>query len=179
MTGGVAFTRELENWAGLAGYELTPAARAHDGRAVFWNKGGEVRLLVAARDDGWFVLTDSDRLGEEQFVLAAVSLPVVEKYLWGSFGLSIRSRRGMPDIKLPYAANDVDHGFSIGVVQFDGRERQALLDSAGQPVAVCGGGALMGTRDMARLSLYLNSTVPQIQESFENTDGRPLFRPRT
>jgi hypothetical protein len=123
MTDGIEISSSLQEWANLAGYTLTPASTAHDGRALFWSAGGEVRLFIESRGDGWFIVTRSDRLGEEHFEFAAKSSTTLDKYLFGSFGQSIRSNRGLPVIPMPRSLDEVSAGFSVDTRQFDGIER--------------------------------------------------------
>lgn len=83
--------------------------------------------------------------------------------------------RRPPRLVRPRTAADVYDGFHIGTVDFGGRSRFGLTNPAGDTIAVAAGDELTGTLRLAELSLYVNSTVADIKESFESADGRPLF----
>jgi hypothetical protein len=176
MTDGIEISSSLQEWATLAGYTLTPASTAHDGRALFWSAGGEVRLFIESRDDGWFIVTRSDRLGEEHFEFAAKSSTTLDKYLFGSFGQSIRSNRGLPVIPMPRSLDEVSAGFSVETRQFDGIERLALIAPDGSVAGISSGGKLIATASLIELSLYLTATIEEIMASSLDPDGKPLFR---
>lgn len=176
MTGGIEVSRQLQEWAALAGYALTPAAVAQDGRALFWSAGGEVRLYLGSRDDGWFVVTRSDRMGDEYFKFAAPSMSVIEKYFYGNFGQAIRSSRDLPIIPMPKSEDEVSQGFSIETRQFDDVERFALVAPDGSVVGISSGGKLLASALLVELSLYLTATIEDIMASFLDPDGKPLFR---
>lgn len=146
---------------------------------MFWNRGGETRFLVRFQDN-WLVVTSSERLGDEQFELAATSLFVVERFFFGNFGEDIRSGRRIdgrrpPRLAQPRTAADVYDGFRIGRINFGGRSHLGLNDPAGKTIAVAAGDELTGTMRLAELSLYVNSKVSEIKESFQSPDGQPLF----
>lgn len=181
MTDGFEISRGLEQWGTLAGYTLTHASYAHDGRALFWSAGGEVRLFVQLRDDGWYVITRSERLGEEYFSFAAPLMSTLERYLFGKFGRSIRSDRGLPLVPMPTSLDEVSSGFFIEARFFDGVERLTLISHDGYDgtvAAICGGGKLIATAALAELSLYLTTPVNDIMASFLAADGKPLFAPQ-
>ena len=87
MTRVIEVSQRLEQWAKLADYAVTSGARRPDGRPVFWSALGETRLFVGRNQDGWLVITDSDRMESESFILAAPSIDTIEKYLFGRFGM--------------------------------------------------------------------------------------------
>lgn len=176
MTDVIRISHTLEQWGALAGYSLTPASSAHDGRALFWSAGGEVRLFVGSRDDGWFMITRSERLGEEHFKFAAPSMSVIEKHLMGSFGQSIRTRRDLPVIPMPKSVDELSAGFSIETRQFDGVERLALVAPDGSVVGISGGGKLLASALLIELSIYLTATIEDIMASFLDPEGKPLFK---
>lgn len=175
MANGTDISAALQGWAQLAGYTLTPGRVTDDGRAIFYNEGGEVRYFIESRSDTWFVVTESDRMGQEYLVLAARSLDVVEKYFFGVFGSTVRSRRGLPEVRLPSSADDVGDGFTLDDLEFDGRRCRGLIDPAGRVVAVSSGDTLSGTWELAPLWLYLTAADDEIMQSFQDPAGRPLF----
>lgn len=175
MTDLIEISPRLEEWAALAGYTLTPGSRTRDGRAMFWSPGGEVRYFIGANHDGWFIVTDSDRLGPEYLDLAAPSMATIERYFFGKFGRFIRSRKDLPRVQTPIAREEVSAGFTIGARMFEGVERLALIAPSGSEVAVSSGDELSGTADLVKLSLYLTATMEDIVTSYLDPDGKPLF----
>ncbi|WP_082984400.1 TNT antitoxin family protein [Mycobacterium sp. 1465703.0] len=177
MTDQIEISPRLEQWANLAGYTLTPASATNDGRPLFWSASGETRLFIARRREGWFVLTDSDRMESEGFVLAASSIDTIEKYLFGRFGRYIRSARGLPRVGVSTSANQQPPNFSIETRDFEGVERFALIDSDGSPVAISSADMITATSELKKLALYLAATTDQIEASALDSEGRPLFNP--
>jgi hypothetical protein len=175
MTASIQISRQLEEWASLAGYSLTPGSSTSDGRAMLWSAGGEVRYFIGSNDGDWFIITDSDRLGSENFKLAAVSMSTVEKYLFGMFGEYIRSKRSLPPVNVPIAKDEISAEFTIQKSVFESANRLALIHSDGSPLAFSSADPVYGTMELAGLSLYLTATVDDITAAFLNPDGRPLF----
>jgi hypothetical protein len=175
MTTSINISRRLDEWATLAGYTLTPGASTADGRAMFWSAGGEVRYFIGASDNGWFVLTDSDRLGPEHFKLAADSMITMEKYLFGKFGAFIRNKRNLPRIEIPIAKEDVATGFSIDYRPYEDGQRTALVGPNGSILAFSSADLLYGTMELVGLSIYLTASIDDITAAFLSPDGRPLF----
>lgn len=178
MTEPVEISPQLEEWAGRADYALTPGVRTDDGRAVFWASLGEIRLFIGRTDEGWFVITDSDRMGPEHFILAAPSMVTIEKYLLGRFYPAIRSKLNLPRIRVPVAPDELPAGYSIDTRQFEGVGRLALIASDGSTVAVSSTDRVTGTAELVRLSLFSTASNEDIAASALDLDGKPLFRRR-
>ncbi|WP_082958063.1 TNT antitoxin family protein [Mycobacterium alsense] len=167
MSTGVELTQDLQAWLRLAGLDLIQGSRTADGRAVIWNKGGEVRYFIGVIE-GWYVITSSDRMGPETYSFAADSMSVLEKYLYGAFGGSVRSDE-LPSIRTPFERNELRPNYSIGEKSFAGRDRHTLIDRSGKTVAI-------GAIDrLVELSHYLDAPVETIKSSFLAPDGKPLF----
>ncbi len=145
---------------------------------MFWSPGGEVRYFVGANDDNWFIITDSDRLGPENFRLAANSISTIEKYFFGTFGEFIRAKRGLPRIRIPIAKEEIAAGFTIDYRPFEHIDRLALIDPEGTALAFSSADLFYGTMELVGLSIYLTATVDDITATFLNPDGRPLFERR-
>jgi Immunity protein 61 len=176
MTDPIEISPRLEEWGRLAGYALTPGSRTDDGRAVFWASLGEVRLLIGRDATGWFVITDSDRMGPEHFILAAPTIDTIERYFFGRFCQSIRSRRELPRVRLPISEEEISPHFSLDSRYFDGVQRLALIASDGSTVAISSADRLTGTAELVKLSLYLTATIDEIVASGLDPDGKPLFK---
>lgn len=177
MTGGTVLSQRLEQWAKLADYTLTSGSSTTDRRPVFWSALGETRLFIG-RKDGWLVLTDSDRMESENFVLAASTIETIEKYLFGRFGMYIRSARGLPRVGVPIAANEAQSTFSIETRDFEGVERFALIAPDGSTVAIGSADKITATAELKRLALYLTATIDEIEASAIDPEGKPLFERR-
>jgi hypothetical protein len=146
---------------------MVQGSQTDDGRTIIWNKGGEVRWFIDVIDN-WYVITSSDRMGPETYDFAAVSLPVIEKYLYGTFGGSTRSD-DLPDIRAPFQRDELRPGYSIGEKAFAGRRRHTLIDRTGKVVAIA------GIEDLVELSHYLDVPVDIIKDSYLAPNGKPLF----
>lgn len=178
MTGGIEVSQRLEQWAKLADYTLTPSSSTTDGRPIFWSALGETRLFVGNRQDGWLVITDSDRMESENFVLAAPSIETIEKYLFGRFGMYIRSARGLPRVGVPVAANEVSSNFSVETRDYEGVQRFALIGPDGSTVAIGSADKVTATVELKKLAIYLTATIDEIEASVKDPDGKPLFERR-
>ncbi|GAB7145253.1 TNT antitoxin family protein [Mycobacterium riyadhense] len=170
MTNNVDLSAELEDWVRLAGLEVMQGSQANDGRTVIWNKGGEIRYFITVID-GCYVITSSDRMSAEVFHFAAVARSLVEKYLFGRFGGSVRKIRGLQRVRKPFFPDELRPGYTIGKVFFASRERDALIDSTGAMVAIAAADRLV------ELSHYMDTTVDVITDSFLDPEGGPLFTP--
>lgn len=167
MTAGVDLSSDLQAWVRRAGLEMIQGSQTHDGRTIIWNKGGEVRYFIDLIDD-WYVITSSDRMGPENYQFAAESMPVIEKYLYGAFGGSVRSD-DLPYIRVPFQRDELRLGYSVGKKMFAGRERHTLIDRTGKVVAIT------AVDRLVELSHYLDASVEVIKDSYLAPDGKPLF----
>lgn len=167
MITSVDLSIELRDWIRLAGLDMIQGSQANDGRTVIWNNLGEVRYFIDVVD-GWYVIISSDRMGPETFEFAGESMPVVEKYLYGAFGGSVRSE-DLPYIRAPFQRDELRPGYSIGKQVFAGRERHTLIDRAGKVVAIA------AVDRLVELSHYLEVSVDVIKNSYLAPDGKPLF----
>ncbi|BBY01274.1 TNT antitoxin family protein [Mycobacterium seoulense] len=167
MAGVVDLSPGLQRWVRLAGLEMLQGTQTNDGRTIIWNTGGEVRYFIGVVDE-WYVITSSDRMGPEAFEFAGRTMSVVEKYLYGLFGLSVRGEN-LPSIRIPFRRDELRAGYSIGVLTFAGRERHTLIDERGVEVAIA------GVEDLVELSHYINATEKMVEESYLAADGKPIF----
>jgi hypothetical protein len=164
---GVDLSNELQDWLRRSGLDMTQGSQAHDGRTIIWNRHGEVRYFIDDLD-GWCVITCSDRMSPEAYEFSAASMPIIEKYLYGAFGASVRGD-DLPDIRVPFRRDELRPGYSIGKQEFAGRERHTLIDRTGRAVAIA------GVEDLVELSHYLDVPVDVIKSSYLAPDGKPLF----
>ncbi|GBG39292.1 Imm61 family immunity protein [Mycobacterium montefiorense] len=174
----VEISPELEEWGKLAGYTLTHGSQTVDGRAVFSASLGEIRLLIGRSENGLFIITDSDRLGPEQFILAAPLMTTIERYFIGRLGLAIRNQQNLPRVRVPISAEELPPAFSIDVRQFGDAEHWALVTADGALVAIGSTDQITGTADLVRLSFFLTATIEEIFTSALDEDGKPLFELR-
>jgi hypothetical protein len=168
VTAGVDLTTDLETWIRFAGLDMIQGSQAEDSRTVIWNTGGEVRYFIDVVG-GWYVITTSDRLGPETYEFAAESMSIIEKYLYGVFGDSVRQGEKLPHIRSPFNRDELKAGYSIGKQEFAGRERHILIDPTGNGVAITAVDRLVG------LSHLLDVSVDVIKGSYLAPDGKPLF----
>jgi Immunity protein 61 len=168
MTRSVDLSTDLRDWIRFAGLDLLQGSQTADGRTVIWNKGGEIRYFIDFVD-GYYVITSSDRMDTEKFHFGTVTAVLLEKYLCGHFGGSVRRVRGLQRVRKPFSLEELAQGCTIGKRTFAERERATLIDSTGTVVAI-------GAVDrLVELSHYLDVTVVSIEDSFLDPEGAPLF----
>ncbi|MBV8789866.1 MAG: TNT antitoxin family protein [Mycobacterium sp.] len=168
MTSSVDLSVGLQDWVRLAGMDLTQGSRTQDGRTVIWNKGGEIRYFINSVGS-YYVITTSDRMGPEYFNLAALTMGLIEKYLYGRFGGSVRKREGLTRIQKPFSRDELKPGYRFGTVTFAGRERDSLIDGTGSMAAIAADDRLV------EISHYIDVPIETIKDSFLDADGKPLF----
>ncbi|WP_407688871.1 TNT antitoxin family protein [Mycobacterium sp. HUMS_1102779] len=167
MTSSVDLTPDVQHWLRLAGLDMIQGSQTNDGRTIIWNSGGEVRNFIDF-SDGWYIITESDRMGPEAFSFAGASMQIIEKYLYGAFGGVVRGD-DLPSVRVPFDREELYPGYSIGKVLFEGRERRTLVDHAGKVVAIA------AIDRLVELSHYLNVSIEIIKGSYLAADGKPLF----
>jgi len=158
----------MQDWVRLAGMELIQGSQSKDGRTEIWNRGGERRYFIGVME-GYFVVTSSDRMAAEKFHLGALTMELLEKYLYGHFGGSVRKARRLPRVQKPFRRDELKHGFRIEEVVFAGQQEDALLDPAGLIVAIAADDRLV------ELSHYVEASSDVIRDSFLDPEGSPLF----
>jgi hypothetical protein len=146
---------------------MIQGSQTNDHRTIIWNKGGEVRYFIDELDV-WYIITSSDRMGPETHSFAAESMSVLEKYLYGKFGGSVRSD-DLPSIRAPFERDELRQGYSIGQQVFAGRERHSLIGPTGKIMAIA------AVDRLVELSHYLDVPVETIKNSYLAADGKPLF----
>ncbi|WP_079276812.1 Imm61 family immunity protein [Mycobacteroides abscessus] len=168
----VDLSRGLCEWARRAGYQVSQGSVCPDGRTVVWSGGGEIRIFIGQRPDGWFQMTDSERMQDEGFLLCAVSMDVVERFLYARFGSYIRAA-DFP--LLNYPAAPLRDGWTTISVTLDGVRRLALIDPSKHSVAAVSADPITGNAQLAELSVCLSADLQELEESFLSPNGRPLF----
>jgi hypothetical protein len=160
---------ELVDWARQAGYAFRPSGQL--GAALFWtDPGGETRLFVRS-SDGLVVLSSADRGEAEVFVLSSPRIEIVEDYLWDFFGSDVRSKRRLPWLEVPTTYAQLAEGFAIA----RGDDGFAYLtEGEGERLAQVRDGDV-GMMDLVLLSHLAGHSVPDIKQSYESPDGRPIF----
>jgi len=170
----ISVSDELRNWAQSAGY----AVDNEDGsthQIMFWSRGGETRYFVKATADGWVQVDCSDRLQPEYFLFSGNSINVVERYLFGLFGNAMRSHRRLPLLATPMTEDELAGGYGIELRQVAGKDRYTLVTKSIGAVAIASGGKVSAYEDLVPLSVYLETPIAEIEQSFTSDDGRPLF----
>ena len=168
MTGSVDLSTGLQDWARLAGMDLVQGSRTQDGRTVLWNKGGEIRYFINLTDS-YYVITMSDRTSPEYFNFAAPTMELIEKYLYGRFGGSVRKAHGLKRLQKPFTRDELKQGYSFGKITFADRERETLIDRDGSTAAIAADDRLV------EMSHYVDVPVETIKNSFLDPAGKPLF----
>jgi hypothetical protein len=178
---GVGISSDLRAWALDAGFILTPVDK--DGRSMFSTSDSEIRYFVEKVDEGWFRVTSSNRMGPEQFEMAAPSLSTIEAYFYGSFGADIRDNAEMieatPDTRRldgrfqisPATDEELAH---LQLVYDDDEPYLALFDQAGV-IAVDGFDVEMANMRLNDLAVYLSHDKDEIRAAFTAADGGRLL----
>lgn len=161
----------LITWAALAHYAFTP--QDHSGAALFWtDPGGEIRLYLRRVADD-YVLTQTERASEEYFRLSSPEMDTVERYLYSEFGWDVRLYKHLPRMITPSKATEIAVGYRIDDPDPDGF--RVLFDSKGNRVATAQG-STVGMSTLVELSHLVSSPLDDIIDSYQDPDGRPLFR---
>lgn len=164
------FSSELVDLAADAGYALTP--QDHSGAAVFWtDPGGEIRLYVRSSSDG-YTITTAERASDEQFDLFAPSMDTIERYLVSKFATRVRSRQGLPRLKIPTTVDSIAAGYRIGDAGAEGF--RTLFDDQGRVVATALGNMSAVTK-LVKLSHLVSPPLADVLAAFSDPQGRPLF----
>lgn len=162
---------QLIAWAATAHYAFTP--QDHSGAALFWtDPGGETRLYLRRVADD-YVLTQADRASEEHFQLSSPQMDTMERYLYSEFGWDVRLYKQLPRLKTPSKATEIANGYRIDDPDPDGF--RVLYDSKGNRVATARG-RVDGLSTLVELSHLVSSPLEDIIASYQDPDGRPLFR---
>jgi hypothetical protein len=166
----IEVSEELVTWAARAGYGRS----AEDGSSasIFWtNPGGELRYYIREAGDGWNVLTFATRSSPEQFELATVSMPILEKYLYSLFGADIRQQSGLRRLtigtKRDFIADD------CALSELDGEGYRTLL-YRDDPVARATD-PVSSVSKLTKLSQLLAVSIEEIEAAYLSEDGAPLF----
>lgn len=178
-------SQQSTEWAVLAGFQVTQGSEKAstadaetDGRPVIWTNHGEIRFYIGPHPSGWFVVTISERMADEELVFAAESIAIIELYLFGQFGWSIRSSMRLPLLQHPTSIDEMAAGYTVRMVSFDGRQRLALIDPTGSAIAMTAAGKIVGMAELICLSWYLDSSVDTLKTSYLDPFGQPLFTVR-
>ncbi|MGH3638624.1 MAG: Imm61 family immunity protein [Mycobacterium sp.] len=175
MSDSAELSVELLDWARRAGYTLTAADR--EGVLTLWSDpGGEVRYYLRRREDGWYLLTRSSRDSDEQFVLAAVSREILERFLYGVFGTVIRDDHKLPFLQKPWNPADVASGYSLSEMSEGGYRTLSRMDSG--PVAVAREKTI-SLMNLVPLSHFLKLSISELEASYLSDSGGPLLSGRS
>ena len=159
---------DLVGWAELAGYSY-----AREGDAILlYSSGGETCYYIR-RDhdrDPWIIVTESDRGGGEEFVVAAASQAILEKYFWNDFGFDIRMARRQPRLVFPTKPEELPSGYLIEELN----DRLVLTDSRGALIAR-GRNSSTGRSLLVELAAIVGYSAQELKESYLNPDGKPIF----
>jgi hypothetical protein len=164
-------SRSLVDWALRAGYDYRPES---DGQPpAFFNSGGEERFYLrrSPEVEGWIIVTNASRSGDEQYSFAARDLYVAERYFWELFGFDIRSRERMKRLDIPVSADQVATGFHI---DYPARGQSALVDANGDRVMVTSSD-VGDIATLVQVSHLLSVTTQELIDSFLDAGGRPAF----
>lgn len=167
---------ELLRWTCLAGYEVSDT---HDGRVIFFNAGGELRIYLERLESGWIRVTTAERAGNESWLMEAANSEVLEKWLTVYLGGTVRGlllREGM--VVMPGRFGEVRGGFHIRRITETTTGSRREISFNGRSLAVFGG-YQEGNYEAVQFSRYWERSNCEIRDSFLDPTGRPLFEPLT
>lgn len=157
---------ELERWVQPTGYLREELA---DGFAL---SDGETRRILQRVGDS-FVVSTSQRGGRPKTDMSSEHLDDAVRYLVASFGDSVRQKRvpGAPRLDFPSAAEELAAGFELGVAPDN--ELNAILTENGRERARFR--SFSYPTDAVQFSHYCRVTVAELEASFLDASGKPLF----
>ena len=113
----------------------------------------------------------AEHAGDEQLIVFAASLDVLERYLFGMFDDDIRESLGLPFLDLPWDAESLADGFELTQMV---RGFRALARTGAGPVAAARD-ATLSLVTLVPLSHFLRLDVSALKHSFLSDDGSPLL----
>jgi hypothetical protein len=119
----------------------------------------------------WFILSGAERgAGEEEIFASSRTWPI-ECYLFDFFGVTVRSRQQLPFLEVPNQHEQIADGFAIVKNQSGNMD---LIATNGEVEARSLRG-MVGTTDLVVLSHLLPAAVEEIETTYLDLNGRPLF----
>lgn len=151
---------DLGDWARLAGR----GARAESGGVVFFtDPGGEVRDYVREVDDA-VVVTQVQRSSAEVFEMSATNVEDAAKFLVVRFGFGIRTRMGLPYLRIPLGLDAIAEGWNVKKVD----DRWVAASGLSRRLATFARGS-----SAAEFTHYGDRGVDEIRGSFLDPKGSP------
>lgn len=130
------------------------------------------RYILRSRAEGrveLFLSVD----GEEESVLFAAGMAVMERYLVGVLADELREDLGLPYLELPWTdARDLADGYEITALE---RGFRVLRRSGGGPPIAAARDETIGLVKLVPLSHFLGWSVDELTRSFRDPDGAPLL----
>ena len=163
------YSDTLIEWAAMAGLSLS----FYDGIWVLADLGGEIRYYLHSTDV--HTLTQAERGDPESFLVSAVNITDIERYLMNSWESTIRYRRSLPYISsdpLPLQACDIAPGYSLREVE---PGKAAIVSSDGTVRVIIRGDTTSTAFIPVWFSYILDASLKDLRASFLDPDGLPLF----
>lgn len=130
------------------------------------------RYIVRSRPRGHVELFEEFD-GEEEALLYAAGLPVVERYLVGVLADELREDLDLPYLELPWsAATDLADGFEITDLQ---RGFRMLRPRGGGPPVAAARDETLSLVKLVPLSHFMGFGVAELTKAFRHPDGAPLL----
>lgn len=139
---------------------------------MFWtDPGGEIRSYIRSSSEG-YTITTAERASEEQFDLFAPSRETIERYLLSKFAARIRSRQGLPRLKIPTKLDSLAPGYRIGDADAEGFRE--LFDDQGSVVPKALGNVSAVTK-LVKLYHLVSPPLGDLLAAYSDPRGRPLY----
>jgi hypothetical protein len=130
-----------------------------------------VRYLLHRTQRGRLKLAELNDDGQEDLVLYAAEMDVMERFLVGVVADEIRDDLGLPYLDLPFTLEDTASGFAIGEMR---RGYRILSRSGGDPLAAAPD-VRVSLVKLVPLSHFMGYDLPALKRSFLNETGAPLL----
>ena len=156
-------------WARAAGYGCT-TDDSTETVVLRSQMGPPTRYYIRQVRDRLRLTTQAEDDTEERPMLFAADREVLERFLYGVFGDDIRDDLGLPYLELPWSADDLAAGYTLGEVERGYR----TLRRGGVPLAAAPD-ATLSLLALVPLSHFLGMTAEALRAAFLAENGAPLL----
>lgn len=153
------YSDALVEWVALAGCGL----RYYEDAWVTETPGADLRCYL--RTTNVHTFTQAERGDPESFLMSAIDMQDVERYLTWWFSFDIRSSKHLPFTYFAWKIEDIHPGWTVS--QFEGI--WVLHDPTGHDRARFDGDHAIA------FSWIADTDLESLRDSFLNPDGLPLF----
>ena len=166
----MAMSPECVRWAQAAQYEVLDGDTPGDVVLAHTNSAAG-RYIVRSRPRGHVELF-GELDGEEESLLYASGMAVMERYLVGVLADELREDLDLPYLELPWAAASLADGFDITALE---RGFRMLRPRGGGPPVAAARDETLSLVKLVPLSHFLGWSVAELTRAFRHPMGKPLL----